>query len=467
MIRESIAPPKITRTLYAPEPLSRASSLPGMVSLKPIELFPDIEPAAFKGHDLSAVRKATEDALSNMNMSMIQAENRVNILCTEHGFNILEGHAYGEMLKTIKDVVEEKTGCPNIRLRIAAGMGFKDAEEIIGPYGLDRHFNGKASGISLFDKGVPIETEIGTLYGIAKAYDAEHFILAYCSDPREFHLHRMIERAYKPFGMSFARLETRSVFHMNFGNRSGNFIARAIFNAPFVQDKFAFSCFLMMSPEGITGIDADNDLHRFDRRLTVKTMRSYGKMTRLFAAIDQCIVIMDEGGWPSYVHAGGLTFGNLENGERDQLDLTIPSGVGVLLPDLPEAMKINVVNPAIRALVFNHVWTGLFASEQPLYVPTIVVGRELADRFIRDSRNPEFMNLALTAENLEAAVLFAQRVAKTDKILIFDGSLGGINMSRALADFMMEQAPKVSQTVDEEFLPKWLQQRGIDPEENL
>jgi hypothetical protein len=466
MLQAAVSPPRITRSLYAPPPRQRAAELPGVVSLGVRELFPDIEEARFQGADLSAVRKETERALVNVNMDMIHPRNTVNILCTEHGFNILEGRAYAEMLRTIKDIVEVRTGCRNVRLRIAGGMGFRETEEIIGPYKLDQYFNGNAVGMSPLDRGVPIETEIGTLYGLARAYDADRFILAHCSDPREIHLHRLIERAFKPFGMSFARLETRSVFHMNFGNRSGNFIARAIFDAPYVQNKFAFGCFLMTSPAGITEIDADNDLRRFDRRLTVKTLRSYGKMTRLFAEIDECIVVMDEGGWPSYVHAGGLTHGNLENAERDQLDLTVPSGIALGLIDAPGVSKVNVVNPAIKALVINHAWTGLFASELPACVPTVVVGRALADKYIQDSRNPEFMRMAVTAESLEAAMGFATRIAKTDKAIIFDGSYGRMNLSPSLGEFMLKKAPDVSRKVDEELLPKWLRQRGIDPEQS-
>ncbi len=464
MFQESVSPPRIMRTLYAPPPRLRAADLDQIVSLPVRDLFPDIETEHFPGDDSLSAQKAAKDALCSVNMDKIKSEHTVNILCTEHGFNILEGHAYSEMVKRIKDVVEERTGCKNIRLRIAGGMGYKDAEEILEPYGLDRHFDGKAKVISLFDKGVAINTEIGTLYGIAGAYDADRFILAHCMDPREFHLHRMIERSFKPFGMSLARQETRSVYHMNFGNRSGNFVARAIYNAPYIQEKYVFSAFLMMSPAGITGVDADNDLSRLDHRLTLKTLRSYGKMTRLFAEIDECIVVIDEGGWPSYVHAGGVTFGTLENAVRDQLDLTVPSGVVFHLPDMPETEKTAIVNPAIKALVLNHVWTGLFATELPMNLPTIVVGRGLADRYIRDSRNPHFMDYAMTAESLETAMGFAHRIAHTDKVLVFDGSLGSMNLSPSLAEFFMQKAPEVTHKVDQEFMPRWLKQRGIDPE---
>jgi hypothetical protein len=55
------------------------------------------------------------------------------------------------------------------------------------------------------------------------------------------------------------------------------------------------------------------------------------------------------------------------------------------------------------------------------------------------------------------------QTAQTDKVIIFDGSYGNINLSPSLGEFLIEKAPEISQKVDEELLPKWLRQRGIDP----
>ena len=70
----------------------------------------------------------------------------------------------------------------------------------------------------------------------------------------------------------------------------------------------------------------------------------------------------------------------------------------------------------------------------------------------------------MTAEDLEAAVDFAVRIAETDKIIVFDGSFGHINLSPSMAEFMLKKAPEIAREVDEELLPMWLKQRGIDPE---
>jgi hypothetical protein len=41
----------------------------------------------------------------------------------------------------------------------------------------------------------------------------------------------------------------------------------AIFNAPFIQERYAFSCVLRHSPAGILAIDADKDLAAIDKRV--------------------------------------------------------------------------------------------------------------------------------------------------------------------------------------------------------
>jgi len=58
----------------------------------------------------------------------------------------------------------------------------------------------------------------------------------------------------------------------------------------------------------------------------------------------------------------------------------------------------------------------------------------------------------------------ARRIAGTDKIIVFDGSYGWINLSPSLGEFFLAKAPEVGRRVEEELLPKWLRQRGIDPD---
>jgi len=467
MLKEVASPPKIMPSVYGPPlPDQRAAEIPGLVSLEVGDLFPDITPAIYlQDDDLSIIRSAAEEALAGVDMNMIKADDTVNILCSEHGFGILGGWAYAEMIKTIKEVVKSRTGCGNIRLRIAVGFGYKEAPEIIDYYGLDDPFEGEVSGVTPKDPGVPIETDIGTLYGLAQIYDADWFIQAHHGDLRELYWHRLIDQALKPFTMSYARLETRGVYHFNFGPRSANFVQRAIFDSAFVQEKYAFSSLLLTAPSGIIGIDADNDLNRINRRLTVEGLKSYGKMVRLFGEIDECVAVLDGAKWLHYQHASGITFGNLVNAQLDFFDLdTVPAGTGFALFERdPNVPKVGAVNPALKALIINNMHTNMMCTELPLNIPTVVVGRNLADRLSYDPANPEFMDVAVTAQNLTAALNFAQRIAGTDKVIVFDGSYGGINLSPALGEFLLAKAPEVSRKVDEYFLPLWLKQRGIDP----
>ena len=462
------SPSFIRKSVYGPAPGPRAAELPGIVGLELRDLFPDIPKEIYtEGGDLSVIRKATENALKNVNMDMIRPTDKVNILSSQYGYQIMGGDVYAEMIRTIKDVVEERTGCRNIRLRVTTGFRIREPNEIIRHYKLNEYFHGKALGVRPIDKGVPIETEIGTLYGVAQVYDADWIIHAHHGELRELDMHRMINRAIKPFSMSYARMETRAVAHMNFGPKSSNFVAKVIFNSPFVQSKFTFGCFLLTSPGGIIGVDAGNDMERLDRRLMLLGFKSYGKIRELFNEIRECIAVMDATGEPRYMIGGGMTFGNLTEAELDLFDLDkIPVSLGYGLYERPAgAPKLKSINPAIKALVLNHMWLGVPQLELATHIPTVVVGRELADLLRDDPMNHDFMRHVVTSENLGTAMEFARRISQTDQVIVFDGSFGAITLSASLAEHLIARAPEVSRRVEEQLMPKWLRQRGIDPEE--
>jgi hypothetical protein len=71
------------------------------------------------------------------------------------------------------------------------------------------------------------------------------------------------------------------------------------------------------------------------------------------------------------------------------------------------------------------------------------------------------MNYAIKVESLPKAVSFARNFAKTDNILVFDGAVGGFNVSEALAEVMYDLAPQIIAQVDGQLMPMWLKQRGI------
>lgn len=473
MYSQPLPPAPTRQSQYGVDPRfvkKRGADLEGITSVPLGELIPD-QPAVIYPSErgIAGVRAETEAALAKVDMSMIKPGHTVNILASHHGFTFLGGQPYAEMLRTIKDVLERETPVKEVRLRAGLGMRFRETEEYIKAHGLDEYFGGKALGIAPVDAGVAIETSLGTLYGLKRAYDADFIVHAHNSDVREVHFHRQVDRAVKPFGMSYARCETRSTYHMNMGPRAANFVARAIFESPFVQDKFAFAAFMTMSPAGALNIDADNDLYAINERTTVGGMKNYGKIISLFGAIDECIVILDFPCPVPYVFASGVIYANMVGANIDLFDLDNPlppytwytetyyrEDGRPIIPDIPP------VNPAIKTVVHNYAWVGYPAVFFAEHTPTIVVGREQAELFNRDPMNLNYMKHALLAEDLDAAMAFAYRTTGLDKVMIFDGASGGLNLSRSLADYLRQVAPGVIQRVDKELLPKWLAQRDID-----
>ncbi len=217
-----------------------ACELPDMVGIKMSDLFPDLPPSIPMDTPEAIrknIREQTVQALADVDLSKIQPGDSVNILASHHGFSIYGGEAYAEMLRAIRDEVERRCQqallrCWPDRLRFIKPRYFKKFE-------LDKYFNGKASSIAPVDPGIPIETEIGTFYGIRKAYQARWIIHAHNNDVRELHYHRQLGRLFKPFAMSYATIETRSTFHQSMGPRSANLLARMIYESRFVQEKFA------------------------------------------------------------------------------------------------------------------------------------------------------------------------------------------------------------------------------------
>jgi len=453
-------PPEVMPTVYGPPPQAqRGRDLPGIVSVKVRDLFPDVAEAIYTGGpDVSAVRASTQRVLGNIDMSMIKPSDKVNVLCSEHGFGMLGGHAYAEMLTTIKETVQERTGCANVRLVVIAWLGAKESDEIIEYYDLGERFDGRVRGATPMDQGIPIDTAMGTLYGLRKVYDGDWIIHAHYDDPREIYLHRAIDRITKPFGMSYARMETRSVFHITMGPRSGNFIGRALADSEFVRSKLAFTTTLMTSPDGVLGVDADNQLDAIGNRLTANILRSYGKMLTLFRSIKDCVAVIDGGKWPYYIHAGGLIFCHLFYNKVDWFDLDrAEEGVAI------ESAMGAGLSESIKAAVINQALIGLNFTSLTLICPTIVANPQMAECLRHDFANPLFFRKAEVADSLPAAVERAVAVGGSDKVIVFDGCYGSLNVSTSMAQHLSDLAPQCGREVDDILLPKWLKQRGIDP----
>jgi len=469
-----IHPIEPKKSIYGIEPelvKTRAAELPGIVSLKLTELFPDLPKTIYPGgpESLKDVYSAAELALTNVDMSRIKSGDSVNVLASHHGFTLFGGQPYAELLKAVRDIVERKTGTKDIRLRAGVGMRFRETEEYMKRYSLDTHYQGKVSGIAPIDEGIPIKTEIGTLYGLKKAYDADWIIHTHHSDVREVHFHRQVDKAVKPFGMSYARCETRSTYHQNLGPRAANFIARAIFESDFVQSKFAFAAFLDCGPHGIIGVDANQNLYSLNERATFVGCKLYGKIMTLFGQIDECIAVLDFPCPVPYVFSAGVIYANFVGANTDLYDLDTPLPAYTWYTeafygknDRPLLSETPLINPAIKMCVHNYSWIGYPSAFFARHIPTVVVGEEQGRLFDTDSMNIDYMDYAVTARTTEEALNFAHKVTGTDKVIIFDGAMGGLNVSEPLAKLLMEKAPLISSRVDKELLPKWLNQRGVD-----
>lgn len=472
MNSRTLKPAEPIKSRYTIDPTQlkmRAADLPFMSSILIKDLIPSIPSPIFPSLEgIEAIKRATRRALEKVDFSKIKPGDSVNILASHHGFTLLGGEPYAEMLKVTKDTIKERTGTSDIRLRAGVGLRFNETEEYIKRFKLDEYFDGKAKGMAPVDEGIPIKTELGTLYGLKRAYDAKWIIHAHNSDLRELHNHRQIDRILKPFAMSYARIETRSTYHQNFGPRSSNIIPRAIFNSEFVQSKFVFSIILTTSPNGIMGVDADNNLLKQNERITIDSLRWYGKLLTLLKEIDQCIVILD-GPYPiGYMKAGGIVFDNFLGLSIDEFDLDQGwppfSRYSEMFFDhqgRPFIEDIPPLNPAVKFIVNNYCFIGYPSTFFAQHIPTIVVGNALANLINSCPQNVKYMRYSVISETLEDATDFAIRASGTSNIIAFDGVVGGFNLTESLADLLRRKAPEIENKVEKHLLPKWCQQRNL------
>ncbi|MBU2608711.1 MAG: hypothetical protein KKF26_05275, partial [Chloroflexi bacterium] len=169
-----------------------------------------------------------------------------------------------------------------------------------------------------------------------------------------------------------------------------------------------------------------------------------------------------------YTTAGGILFGNFLNANVDEFDLDTPFTAFTRYTDMlypgDKPLKEGVLpppNPAIKALIINYASKGYPSTFFAQQLPTLVVDAQ-ADFLQSDEQNVRFMDYALRVDDLPKAVEFAKRITQTENILIFDGVVGGFNLSEPLAEEIRRLAPEVSREVDQVLMPKWLKQRGVD-----
>jgi len=463
------AAPMISPYSIAPEDIQmRGADLPYMTSVCMKELFPELGEAL--ANDPATIRKVAKAAVDKLDVSKIQPGDSVNILASHHGFTIAGGEPYAEMLRTIRDEIEQRTGTTDIRLRSGNGLRYRESEVFIKKFKLDEYFKGKAKNITPLSQGIKIDTSIGPLYGLQAAYDAKWIIHTHNSDIRELHFHRVIDRIMKPFGMSYARVETRSTYHYNLGPRGGNYVARAIFDSSFVQEKIIGAVMLEASPLGVIGIDADNDVLALNDRTTRNILEQYGKLLILLNELEEvgCITVLDCHAPIPYVSAGGLIFAAFLQIGIDSMDLNNPvtpySFYSEQCYDEEGHTNVKEVPPiskAIKAIINNYACKGYPAGFFSAQVPSVIVGDKLKAVYAMDEQNANYVEDALIADNLPKAIDNVRKMSGCDHVILFDGAVGGINVSQELRGFLLERAPTVSKMVDEVYMQKWLTQRGM------
>ncbi|MCL1838755.1 MAG: hypothetical protein FWG47_05495 [Propionibacteriaceae bacterium] len=471
--RSTLAPALLRPSLYgvAPDKVAmRAAQVPGMTSRLTTDLFPDSTPLIYPAlNGKNNVLEATRKALEAVNLDQVEQNDTINVVVSHSPLAMMNGEPMTAALKAIREVLLERTPCRQVRLRVTGGSRFREQAELITHLGLDKIFEGKAKPVAALDRGVAIDTEIGRLWGLHKVYDSTWLFHVHTSDLREVHFHRMLDRALKPFGMAYARGETRSAFHMSMGPRSAMFICRAIFQSEFVQRRYLASCFLLVSPGGVAEVVAGNDLNQLGERVTASALQEFGKMIQLMGEIDSCVAVLDAPMPVIYCTAAAIAYAAFASAREDVLDLDVALPAFSTLSESllnhggnPLA-PIPPIHPGLRACVQNYAWRGSPFSTLPKLIPTQVVGKEQVEMFAGDSQNISYMKHARPAESLTQAIATACAEAETDKILVFDNAIGGLNCSQSMAEYLDALAPAVSAKVDRDLMPRWLSQRGIAP----
>ncbi len=447
---------------YCNTPEMHARDLPDMVSVNLRELFPHLpEPCYVKdGDSLEIIAEKTRQALEKVDMSDITPETSVNIVCAEHGFCLCGGKPYIQMIQTMREVILERTGCIDLRLRVVMWRTPKECTEAIEYYRLDEMFDNNIGYSWAYDKAVPIETRVGTMFGLEKVYDADKIILAYYDDPREIYCHRMYRKSFKAFTMNMARFETRNMFHGTVGGHGHNvssntasLIPTAIYDSDFVQKKWSFGCFLTSSPAGIDGVIADRDLYKIDDYNDQRVLRYFPLVFQMFANLSAVNCIIEGGRWHFYVHGGGVISGIMLNLYKDVLDLDDRN---------PPTGKPTV--PGLKSWILNQCWYGI-ANPYGSMLPTITVGDELTENIGKKDIMSKFHNMlpfSKSIKTLPEAKAYADEISGGAGYLIFDGSFGFVNCSRSIAEEMIEKAPAIIEKVEKELYPKYLKQRGIE-----
>lgn len=462
-----LPPPRLLPTWNGRRPgdvvTIRGADLPGVVALPVRALLPDLpEPIwaanpAFGPTDLGVIRSRTREAVAAMDWSKIEPGRRVNLLANPHGFQ-LDGEAYVVMLEEIARCVRDATGA-KLRLRIAESMGHIENPDWVKLFDLPGRF-GDVEECPQIGPGSRVETRLGTMYVTKKLFDAPYFIHTHVTEMREGYLHRMLDRLLKPFGMAYARLETRSAYHFGFGPRTGQMVSRAIFNSDFIQQRYAGAVVLDTTSEGVIDVHGDNDLDALDRRLAGGVLRNYGTLMRMLAEIESCLAVFDGHGCSVYTYGGGIAFDNLLYADTDFLDL---DNLALLSVDAQPGRDGLIMggNDAIKAIVINYMAGGVPQQFVWDRYSVHVAGDQVYRWLLDDPSNTYLERSATPHVDLPTAVAKARAEHGAENLMIFDQTPGAFRLTEELGRHLLDRAPEVVAAVESQYLPRWLEQRNL------
>ena len=466
---DSLRPPAFHETWHKHKPAEvvqqRAADLPGMTALPVRALMPDLPHNIWSSDpllgptSLDDVRRQTKARAEAMDWSKIEAGRTVNLLANPHGFQLC-GEAYVTMLEVLADHVRQTRGA-RVRVRIAESMGHIENPDWMKIYRLKERL-GDVEECPQIGPGTKVDTKLGDMYVTKKLFDAPYFIHTHVTEMREGYLHRMLDRLMKPFGMAYARLETRSAYHFGYGPRTGQIVSRCVFESDYIQDRYVGTMVLDTTSEGVVSVEADNDLKALDRRLAAGVMRNYGMAIKILSEIKDCVVVFDDHGCGVYCYAGGIAFDNMLCADVDFMDLDNLSLLAAERHDDSEYGLTMGKNKAIKAIVINYMAGGV---PQPFLwdnYPIHVVGETVNKWMLSDPSNWHFERAqARVWPSLDQAIETACREGNTRNVIVFDRTPGAFRVTRELGEYLLARAPEVRRQVEDVYLPKWLRQRGL------
>ena len=463
-----IEPPAFKQLLNGDKPAEliteRSADLPGMMALPVRELVPHMPKpiwspnAEFGETDPEVIRRETREKISKVDWSKIEEGRTVHLIANPLGFSLM-GEGYVAMLEEIRSYVSDLRKSP-VKVKIAESMGPLANPDWIKTYRLKERL-GDIENISQIGPGKKIDTILGDQYVCKKLFTAPYFIHTHVTEPRETYFHRMIDRLVKPFGMSYVRLETRSAYHFGFGPRTGQMIAKAVFESEFIQKSYVASVVLNTVSEGVASVEADNDLYALDAKMTKNIFRNYGPLLQLLGMIDEVIPILDWLGCFFYNYGGGITFSNLFYADTDYLDLDNLALSATSGKFGREGLTMGNTE-ALKAIVINYMAGGVPVVPFLGDMQSVHIATEIEARLLENDPSMSYVrDHAIVHDGLSHAVAAAQDKTGCENLFAFDSTPGVFRVNEPMANILLDAAPKAIQRVEQELMPKWLRQRNL------